>query len=350
MKENKTIKVGSFFSGIGSPEKALQKLTEEKIIDGYELQFFSEINKNATKSYCAIHNVNETLNLGDIKKIKGEDLKYCDLWIGGFPCQDISCAGNMQGFDLKSNTRSSLGWEMIRLLKEVENKPKYVVFENVASITSKKFKDTLDLFKSDLKSIGYELYDDILNAVDYGVPQRRRRYFLIAILHGCKTFSFPEPIITNTKLKDLLDKDVCERYYLSSDICEYDNGKMYIANKNTNKLVYEVNIEKYKVGGCCGKDHSTKFLQSSRLYSENGFAPTLTHSNLVNNCKLVINNNKIMRIRKIKPNEAWRLMGFEDFDFDKASKVCKETALYEQAGNSMVVNVIYYILKELFIK
>ena len=218
MKENKTIKVGSFFSGIGSPEKALQKLTEEKIIDGYELQFFSEINKNATKSYCAIHNVNETLNLGDIKKIKGEDLKYCDLWIGGFPCQDISCAGNMQGFDLKSNTRSSLGWEMIRLLKEVENKPKYVVFENVASITSKKFKDTLDLFKSDLKSIGYELYDDILNAVDYGVPQRRRRYFLIAILHGCKTFSFPEPIITNTKLKDLLDKDVCERYYLSSDI------------------------------------------------------------------------------------------------------------------------------------
>ena len=69
---------------------------------------------------------------------------------------------------------------------------------------------------------------------------------------------------------------------------------------------------------------------------------------MANNCKLVT-NNKMIRIRKLSPNEAWRLMGFDDLDFDKASKVCKETALYEQAGNSMVVNVIYYILKELFI-
>lgn len=197
MKENKIIKVGSFFSGIGSPEKALQKLVNEKVIDGYELQFFSEINKNAIKSYCAIHNVDEVLNLGDITKIKGKDLKYCDLWIGGFPCQDISCAGNMQGFDLKSNTRSSLGWEMIRLLKEVKNKPKYVVFENVASITSRKFKNTLALFKNDLKNLGYELYDNVLNAVDYGIPQTRKRYFLIAILNGSKQFSFPRPINNN---------------------------------------------------------------------------------------------------------------------------------------------------------
>ena len=89
---------------------------------------------------------------------------------------------------------------MIRLLKEIENKPKYVIFENVASITSKKFKNTLDLFKEELKNLGYELYEDILNAADYGIPQTRKRYFLIAILNGCDSFSFPNPILTDIKI------------------------------------------------------------------------------------------------------------------------------------------------------
>lgn len=89
----------------------------------------------------------------------------------------------MRGFNFESETRSSLGWEMIRLLKEVKEKPKYVIFENVASITNKKFKNTLDLFKLDLKNMGYTLYDKILNAVEFGIPQTRRRYFLVAILN-----------------------------------------------------------------------------------------------------------------------------------------------------------------------
>ena len=145
-----TIKVGTFFSGIGSCEKALQLLKENNIIKNYNLEFFSEIDNAAIKSYCAIHNVDANLNKGNIINIKGIDLPYCDLWIGGFPCQDISCAGKMKGFDFKSSTRSSLGWEMIQLLKEVNEKPKYVIFENVAMIASKKFKNTLDLLKKDL--------------------------------------------------------------------------------------------------------------------------------------------------------------------------------------------------------
>lgn len=139
---NEIIKVGTFFSGIGSPEKSLERLKNEGHIKDYKVEFFSEIDKNAIKSYCAIHNVDESLNLGSITDIKGKNLPYCDLWIGGFPCQDISCAGKMRGFDFTSSTRSSLGWEMIRLLKEVNTKPKYVIFENVAMITSKKFKGT----------------------------------------------------------------------------------------------------------------------------------------------------------------------------------------------------------------
>ena len=116
---DKIIKVGTFFSGIGSSEKALERLKREGHIKDYELELFSEIDKNAIKSYCAIHNVDERLNLGSITDIKGQDLPYCDLWVGGFPCQDISCAGKMKGFDFSSSTRSSLGWEMIRLIKEV---------------------------------------------------------------------------------------------------------------------------------------------------------------------------------------------------------------------------------------
>ena len=100
----------------------------------------------------------------------------------------------MKGFDFNTSTRSSLGWEMIRLLKEVKNKPKYVIFENVAMITSKRFKDTLSLFKKDLINLEYKLYDDILIASDYGIPQIRKRYFLIAILNNNnnKEFNFPE--------------------------------------------------------------------------------------------------------------------------------------------------------------
>lgn len=95
-----TIKIGAFFSGY--------------------IRIFSEIDKNAVKSFCSIHNIDESLNLGSITEIKGENLPYCDIWIGGFPCQDISCTGKMKGFEFKSSTRSNLGWEMIRLLKEVK--------------------------------------------------------------------------------------------------------------------------------------------------------------------------------------------------------------------------------------
>ena len=212
MTNKNIVKVGTFFSGIGSPEKALERLKNEKFIDDYSVEFFSEIDKNAIKSYCAIHNVDESLNLGSITDIKGNDLPYCDLWVGGFPCQDISCAGKMRGFNFESSTRSSLGWEMIRLLREVKNKPKYVIFENVAMITSKKFKDTLNLFKEDLMNLGYTLYDELLCATDYEIPQTRTRYFLVAILDNQKEFKFPDKIKNDVILKNLLEEDVDEKY------------------------------------------------------------------------------------------------------------------------------------------
>ena len=284
-----TIKVGTFFSGIGAPEKAFQRLKREGTIKDYKLEFFSEIDKNAIKSFCAIHNVDETLNLGSITDIKGIDLPYCDIWIGGFPCQDISCAGRMRGFDFKSSTRSSLGWEMIRLLREVKEKPRYVIFENVANITSKTFSETLKLFKQDLIDLGYSLYDKVLNAVDYGIPQTRRRYFLIAILDNNKKFKFIDGNGCNKTLIDYLEKKVDEKYYLTDDNYEtFDKNNILFHNKNNLNRTYDININKYKNGGVCGIDKECKFAQASRIFSQNGYAPTLTANNTADNCKIVV--------------------------------------------------------------
>ena len=289
---NEVIKVGTFFSGIGSPEKALERLKNEEYIKDYKLEFFSEIDKNAIKSYCAIHNIDESLNLGSITDIKGKDLPYCDLWVGGFPCQDISCAGKMRGFDFTSSTRSSLGWEMIRLLKEVNKKPKYVIFENVAMITSKKFKETLNLFKEDLISLGYTLYDQLLSATDYGIPQTRTRYFLVAILDNQKQFKFPDKIESDVILKNFLEEFVEEKYYLTNSNYIEKNNKRVFKHKNRNDIEYEVDMDKYLIGGICGIDKHTKFAISSRLFSVYGNSPTLTASNTADNSKIVVESEE----------------------------------------------------------
>lgn len=287
MTNKNVIKIGTFFSGIGSPEKALEKLKKEGYINDYQVEFFSEIDKNAIKSYCAIHNIDEKLNLGSITNINGIDLPYCDIWVGGFPCQDISCAGKMRGFEFESSTRSSLGWEMIRLLREVKTKPKYVIFENVAMITSKKFTTTLNLFKEDLRSLGYTLYDDLLSATDYEIPQTRTRYFLVANLDDSKEFKFPDKIESDIKLKDFLDKEVDEKYYLTT--CEFTelNDKRVFKHKNRDDIEYEIDMNKVLKGGVCGIDKHTKFAISSRIFSISGNAPTLTASNTSDNSKIV---------------------------------------------------------------
>ncbi len=288
MTDNKIIKIGTFFSGIGAPEKALERLKRENYIDDYKVQFFSEIDKNAIKSYCAIHNVDESLNLGSITDIKGNNLPYCDLWVGGFPCQDISCAGKMRGFNFESSTRSSLGWEMIRLLREVKNKPKYVIFENVAMITSKKFKDTLELFKQDLIELGYTLYDNVLSATDYGIPQTRSRYFLIAILDKEKKFEFPNAIESNITLKNILEEKVDEKYYLTNNEYQDINNNRIFHHKNRKDIEYEIDLDKYLNGGVCGIDKHSKFAQSSRIFSDLGNAPTITACNTADNTKIVV--------------------------------------------------------------
>lgn len=201
------MKLFSLFSGIGGPEKALKRLGIE-----YELVGYSEIDKYASKSYSVVHNEPEIKNYWDITKINEKELPDFDLMTWGFPCQDISIAGKQAG--IHEGTRSGLYYDGLRILKE--KKPKYSLIENVKALTSKKFKDTFESILDDLDKAGYNNYWQVLDAKDYGIPQHRERVFIVSIRKDIdQEFKFPEKEELKLKLKDLLQEEVEEKYYLS---------------------------------------------------------------------------------------------------------------------------------------
>lgn len=159
-----------------------------------------------------------TNNLGDISRI--DELPYADFWTCSFPCTDISVAGKMKGLDPDSGTRSSLLWENIKLLKRAKDDntlPKYIMVENVKNLVSKKFIEHFNNLISVFDDLGFNTYWSVLNGKDCGVPQNRERVFVIAIRKDIDngTFDFPKPFDTGIRLKDVLEENVDEKYYLS---------------------------------------------------------------------------------------------------------------------------------------
>ena len=221
------MKLFSLFSGIGGPEKALKRLGIE-----YELVGYSEIDKYASKSYSVVHDEPEIKNYWDITKINEKELPDFDLMTWGFPCQDISIAGKQAG--IKEGTRSGLYYDGLRILKE--KKPKYSLIENVKALTSKKFKDTFESILKDLDDAGYNNYWQVLDAKDYGIPQHRERVFIVSIRKDInQEFTFPEKEELKLKLKDLLEDEVEEKYYLSdrmiNTFSDMTNRNGYIRGK-----------------------------------------------------------------------------------------------------------------------
>ena len=167
------LRILSLFSGIGAFEKALSNLKIE-----YELVNYCEIDKYASKAYALIHNCEESLNLGDITKIDLDNLpKNIDMITHGSPCQDFSVAGYGKGGDKNTNTRSSLLWNTIEIVKRTL--PKYVIWENVPNVISIKHQHTFDDYCTALRDLGYVSDYKVLNACDYGIPQRRERLYCI---------------------------------------------------------------------------------------------------------------------------------------------------------------------------
>ena len=285
------MKVLSLFSGIGAFEKALDRLN----ID-YELVAFSEIDKYATKSYCAIHGVDESMNLGDITKVDENSLpKDIDLITYGFPCQDISLAGKQKGMfnDDGTQTRSGLFFEALRIIEAT--KPKIAIAENVKNLTGKKFKEQFELVLKSLEEAGYSNYWKVLNAKDYGIPQNRERVFIISIRKDIdKGYEFPEPFPLQLRLKDMLDDEVDESFYISDertkslqrdlinkdtlmlDVCQY---KREGHPREYNEVSPTLSARDYKdprliqVGNLDIKGQDIV----KRVYSSDGLSPTLTN-------------------------------------------------------------------------
>ena len=207
----KEVNVFSLFSGIGAFEKAL----ERKGI-GYNLVNYCEFDKYASKSYSLIHNVPEVMNLGDITKVKIDELEpySADLITYGFPCQDISNAGKQRGFEHDGQlTRSGLFFYAAAIIGRIQ--PKVAICENVKALVGKKFTKEFETVLSTLEDMGYTNYWQVLNAKDYGIPQNRKRVFIVSVRNDIdKKYTFPAPIKLELRLKDILEKEVEEKYYL----------------------------------------------------------------------------------------------------------------------------------------
>lgn len=199
------IRVLELFAGIGACSKALTNLgIEHEIVDAVE------IDKYAIKSFNAIHGTN--FEPQDIT-IWDKDIE-CDLIMHGSPCQDFSVAGRGAGGDKDSGTRSSLMYETLRIVEKV--KPKVVIWENVKNLLSKKHRHNFDAYIKAMYDMGYNSYWQVLNAKDYGVPQNRERVFTISLAAGWPgEFTFPQKQELTKRLKDVLEDNVDEKYYLS---------------------------------------------------------------------------------------------------------------------------------------
>lgn len=279
------LKVFEAFAGIGTQRMALRNLGIE-----HEVVAISEIDKFAIKSYEAIHG--KVKNLGDITKIKVEEIPDHDLFTYSFPCQDISSAGKLKGLDKNSDTRSSLLWECERIIEN--KKPKYLLMENVKNLVGKKFKPYFEEWLKVLENLGYSNYWQVLNAKDYGIPQSRERVFCVSILNDGRGYEFPKPKRLSLRLRDILEDEVEERYYLSQEQVDRINLSTYISNQRRiqrkdwcdtlcardfkDPKCVEVANKVEMIGGIGERNFGGNFRQGNRIYDSNGIATCLTAS------------------------------------------------------------------------
>lgn len=330
MSNQKPLKVLSLFSGIGAFEQALTNL---KI--PFELAAYCEIDKHASLAYSAVHQVSEELNLGDITKINLTTLpKNLDLLVFGSPCTSFSRAGKGDGAAKGSGTASSLLWNAVDIINYC--RPRYVIWENVSDVLSKRHRESFDEYLEEMKSFGYHNFYQVMVAKDYGIPQNRQRLFVVSTLEE-KTFEFPQPIPLKTTALDYLEDEVDEKYYRENTIPCVDG--VYHIRQATKKGYIEL-----KAPGICDLSYPNSKLRRGRVQGEGKIIPTLTASK-----QGIAFIDSQGRLREMTSLERWRLMGFDDQAYHRAAQVgVSENQLYKQAGNSIVVNILEALLKQLF--
>jgi DNA (cytosine-5)-methyltransferase 1 len=369
---NATIKLATMFSGIGAIEFALKRAKLKT-----DIIFASDNDKFVKQSYFANYNIDNERWYNDVHDIDGE--KYqgkIDLLVGGSPCQSFSMVGKRRGF---ADTRGTLFYEFARVVKE--SQPKVFIYENVKGLINHDKGNTFETIKATFDELGYRYYYKVLNAKDYGMAQHRERIFVVGFRDKSIEFKFPAPIPLEHTMQDFLEDYINSKYYLKEKGVKFVtssknrkkrytqiNGEIAICqkanqqfnwhgdfiyeereNQEFDEFIFDVNKveEKYYLsekiktyvlaGGTKNFKTSTKtdleiarpLLQSMHKMHRAGVDNYVTH-------------NK-GRIRKLTPKECLRLMGFGD----GFKQVVSDTQMYRQAGNSIVVDVLIAILKEM---
>ena len=430
----KPVRLIEFFAGIGAQHKALSQLTEVESWRICEWAFNSYCSYNAihikdstdysegkTKDELiervrgtstnynepipdsqlkkkpiewlrkAYNNIVATHNLVNIMEVHGKDLGIVDtdryeyVLTYSFPCQDLSLAGKRKGMSTsqkEGGTRSGLLWEVERILSEIEREreplPQVLVMENVPEVIGTANIADFKKWGHRLEQMGYTNYVEVLNAKDYGIPQNRRRCFMVSLLGGY-AYDFPMKMKREHVLKDMLERHVDKKYYLSDEqierISNWKAQQKPLENIGKNMecaptltargageehsgmvLVYtrcdylgvvvnEANTKKYR-NYITWRNKKGKFnTESNRAMFENELALTLTTKE---QAKAMLGDEMSLGIRKLTPRECIRLMGFTDSDYDAMVGIgMTDSAIYHVAGDSIVVTVLMAIFGEL---
>lgn len=275
------------FAGIGAWGKALERVTARHG-DTHEVKGYWEFDKYASNAFAAVHNVSEGLNHWDITEDK-HNLESAEIFFYSPPCQTFSLAGKREGRDVD---KGNLFWNALRKIKAV--KPKYAIMENVANLAQQFESDFKDMLIS-LDEAGYISYNKVLNSKDYGIPQNRERIFIVSIrkdvYESGVRFEWPEKMELKLRLKDLLESDVDEKYYISDSAIKrlIGDGSGYSSKVRTGDdiagcvLASDYNLARgmnllqvEQIGNISESNSFGGNPQVGRVYSSNGLSPTLS--------------------------------------------------------------------------
>lgn len=372
----RTIRLATSFSGIGAIEHAFQRLGLK-----FDIVFAGDIDEKCKKSYFANYHISDDRWHSDVRKFDATPyVDKVDLFVGGAPCQAFSMVGKRRGFD---DIRGTLFREFARIVKEC--KPKVFIFENVKGLLSHNGGDTWNVIRRTFEDdCGYQIYFQTLNSKDYGIPQHRERIFCVGFKEPTE-FVFPKPIALEYRMYDFLEDYIRTKYFLKEKgikfvtstknktkcytqingevaLCQkrnqqfnwhgdfvyhpaldnepYEEGwdefvfdvrdveeKYYLSDKVKN-YVLTPGTKNFKTSTETDLDIARPLLQSMHKMHRAGVDNYVTHKG---------------RIRKLTPRECLRLMGFKD----SFKIVVSDTSMYQQAGNSIVVDVLIALLKQL---
>ena len=371
--KNATIRIGTLFSGIGAIEHALQRLKLKT-----EIVFAGDIDPYVKDAYFANYDISEKAWHDDVQEFSAKKYKYkVDLLVGGSPCQSFSMAGKRGGME---DTRGTLFYDFARIIQEC--KPKVFIFENVRGLVNHDKGNTWRVIQNVFNDLGYSINSKILNSSDYGIPQSRNRIFVVGFRKRNTDFLFPKPIKLQKTMQDFLEDHTDSKYFLgekgvkfvtkitnqnkhytqiNGDIAlcqkanqqtnwhgdfvfeevekklEYDEfifdvnevDKKYYLSKAVKDYVLKSGTKNYKAAPGTDPEIARTLLQSMHKMHRSGVDNYVTHHK--------------GRIRRLTPRECLRLMGFRD-----SFKIAvSDMQTYRQAGNSIVVDVLIALLRQM---